>query len=580
MVSLTSLVFGVAGIFFSARCASGKGFLRDEHSSFTVQMLDRDLQTAMEEVMGCGSRKASPEALERIKFAVQPMWNTMPKNTYGKLEWRSLRYVAHRYFMQKSSMLIRGMEPSLALSEETTGAAEILANTVPSHVNEMLGGDQSKQGYAIDDGVALLAALEQLVFDSEAHLLEDVYTTLRVSNQRHLSRKHMRRLLEGYMVHWMLGEDKDSIRILMQNRSLLEAGFPHWQDLKGFVDGRIRLMDFQRAKSLSPGVGRSMMDASFSFDDAHTVIGGITSSFQAYWESECVTMKQQLVEMDKSGTGRVKLSDFYGTGMDEDWRFGESEAYLRELGVLDESSPWLGKQVVIPNYLLAASNCIVSTPHYLICCQNECETLLREIEDGIGEPMANPADILRIVNNLTSSGMEDSPVVEGGLSEQLHKVAQSHGGKVPLHGRLFAQWMHYAYPRECPFPHKTGTFSKAHTLTPEKYGDNYIASAESMVEVVTQAASLANETAGQEPPANKDEQWMSQWSLEEELFADYTHMKAPWEGHRWASYLAFVGFAGLAAFAAISGWSPQQKKTAYYGGGSSLSGMDSRPHMV
>jgi len=549
--------------------ASGKGFLHDEHSSFTVQMLDRDLQTAMQEVMGCGSRKASPDALARIERAVQPMWNTMPTNSYGNLEWRSLRYIAHRYFMQKSSMLIRGMEPSLALSEEQTGAAEILSKEVPEHVNGMLGGSQATVGYNLDDGVALLAALEQLVFDSESALLEQVYKTVRVDMKRRLSRKHMRRLLEGYMVHWMLGEDKESIRILMQNRTLLEAGFPHWHDLKGFIDGRIRLMDFQRAKQPKSGFGKSLLDASYSFDEAHTVIGGITQSFQSYWESECVTMKSQLVGMDRTGTGRVKLSDFYGTGMDADWRFGESESYLRELGVLDESSPWLGKQVVIPNYLLAASNCIVSTPHYLICCQNECEELLREVEEGIGAPMAHPQDVLRIVANLTSSSSEYAPQLDGSLQEQLHMVAQAHGGKVPLHGRLFSQWLHYAYPRECPFPHKTGTFSKAHTLTPEKFGESYIASTDDMVAVVTAAASLANET-NPDVSQDDDRQWMSQWSLEEELFADYTHMKAPWEGRRWGPFFLLASVAGVLVAAVMS-----RKKTSC--GSSPFS---ERPHLV
>ncbi len=51
-------------------------------------------------------------------------------------------------------------------------------------------------------------------------------------------------------------------------------------------------------------------------------------------------MKNSLVEMDEEGTGQVRLSDFYGTGLEKDWRFGESEEYLRQLGVLDESSPW------------------------------------------------------------------------------------------------------------------------------------------------------------------------------------------------------------------------------------------------
>merc|ERR1719497_67864 len=43
------------------------------------------------------------------------------------------------------------------------------------------------------------------------------------------------------------------------------------------------------------------------------------------------------------------------------------------------------------------------------------------------------------------------------LRSRLGEVAQHHGGQVPLHGRLFSQWLHHAYPRECPYPHKSGT---------------------------------------------------------------------------------------------------------------------------
>merc|ERR1719326_2582429 len=108
-------------------------------------------------------------------------------------------------------------------------------------------------------------------------------------------------------------------------------------------------------------------------------------------------MKDQLVAMDTHGTGRVPLSKFYGTGLDEDWRFGESEAYLRELGALDETSSWRGKQVIIPNYMQAASNCIVSTEHYTVCCINECEGILDEVEIAIGAPLATPAAILDVL---------------------------------------------------------------------------------------------------------------------------------------------------------------------------------------
>merc|ERR1719258_194298 len=97
-------------------------------------------------------------------------------------------------------------------------------------------------------------------------------------------------------------------------------------------------------------------------------------------------MKDALVRMDTHHTGRVPLSKFYNFSINNDWRFGESEAYLRELGALDETSSWLGPQVIIPNYLQATSNCIVSTSHYLVCCVAECEVLLGEIESVIKAP--------------------------------------------------------------------------------------------------------------------------------------------------------------------------------------------------
>merc|ERR1719253_2017775 len=115
--------------------------------------------------------------------------------------------------------------------------------------------------------------------------------------------------------------------------------------------------------------------------------------------------------MDKHATGRVPLSKFYNTAINTDWRFGESEAYLRELGALDESSKWMGPQVIIPNYLQATSNCIVSTSHYLICCVNECEVLLGEIERAIDAPTATPQRILEVVRGMTEQTTldEDEP---------------------------------------------------------------------------------------------------------------------------------------------------------------------------
>merc|ERR1719265_3074455 len=142
-------------------------------------------------------------------------------------------------------------------------------------------------------------------------------------------------------------------------------------------------MDFARWRRAEPR-GPGVLKISYSFDDAQKVLGSITRTFATFYESECQEMRENLLGLDVAGTGRIPLSKFYHAGINKDTRFAESEAYLRELGALDESSQWAGKQVIIPNYLLAASNCHLSTPHYLVCCINRCEGILSEIEMAVG----------------------------------------------------------------------------------------------------------------------------------------------------------------------------------------------------
>jgi len=305
---------------------------------------------------------------------------------------------------------------------------------------------------------------------------------------------------------------------------LIPQALPHWEQIKSFASGVLRTMEFEQQRNPSFGHARAAFAEGYDFSDIHKAVASITNTFASYWETECQTIKQSLIELDKTGTGRIPLSEFYGANADGEWRFGESEGYLRELGALDESSAWRGKQVIIPNYLLGASNCIVTNPHYLVCCVNECETVLDDIESAVGGPMATPAEVLGLVSSMTNFE-DDKPAIDKALQNQLQRVAEAHGGKIPLHGRLFAQWLHYVFPRECPFPHRAGSFT---SLTPAEYGNDYIASSD---EVETHAAKRGDTDISEAKHMAVEQEWMTQWNEEEELHADYDlHMRAPWEG--------------------------------------------------
>merc|ERR1719157_39189 len=97
------------------------------------------------------------------------------------------------------------------------------------------------------------------------------------------------------------------------------------------------------------------------------------------------------------------------------------------------------------------------------------------------------------------------------LVTRLDEIATHHGGLVPLHGRLFAQWLHHAYPRECPYPHLSGT------TRPQTTSDYFAQSKERPVftkdEMVTVVEAARQDEAGVEA---SDE--CTQWTHHEELY--------------------------------------------------------------
>jgi len=136
------------------------------------------------------------------------------------------------------------------------------------------------------------------------------------------------------------------------------------------------------------------------------------------------------------------------------FRFSESQDYLRSIGGLDESDPSL-PQLLISNYLLGPANCYRSTAFHTFCCLNDCDAVLTEVERVVGGSFAKPDVLIPLVGNLTTSSMDEPQPLSTSLVERLSSVAAHHKGKVPLHGRLFAQWLHFAFPHECPYPHVT-----------------------------------------------------------------------------------------------------------------------------
>merc|ERR1719235_1063508 len=264
-----------------------------------------------------------------------------------------------------------------------------------------------------------------------------------------MNRTEMMEALSSYLITNMFGGTTDKEQHLF-NKKYINLRYPHWDTTFLFLIDVAGSYSFERRTSANPFVE----EQKFFFHDLIRMGERVSEEFGPWSDHECHDMKELLMSRDQHGNGRVKLADFYRKSKDGAWQFTEQSEYLRQLGALDESSSSMGPQVLIPNYIAGMSNCITSAPYYSICCLNECDQIYQNLEALIPAPSASPAAIIKAVENMPQGAAISAP-----LRTKLDEVATVHNGNVPLHGRLVAQWLHFAFPNECPYPHEVGTIS-------------------------------------------------------------------------------------------------------------------------
>lgn len=483
--------------------ANSEGFL-------SAESVESKLQEAIGIALGIAANR-QPD----IAKALMPTFAVLPKNAHGRIERPMLRYALHRYFSRQYSLNVRGLEPTQNMIQATAliTAEGIFRDRVPSFIEGVLEGRFFKKGFALEDAAAIAGVLEELVLDVPSKAFEQA-----PKRRRSLTRSELEALLDGYLLQWMIGDDADAQEL---TEAPPEESIPQWQAVTDFARGEIdRLVHKRRWE----GYGNAFRSNSFTLADFQVIVKSITSGFGMWWEQECQAIKKNLISMDSKNAGHVPLSDFYHKSVNGEWRFSESEEYLRELGALDESSRIAGPQVLIPNYLLGASNCIVTSTYYHVCCVNECEMLLGEVEQAVKGPVARPDHVFLAVMNVTEE--YDRSRFSGYLQSQLNRIAEAHKGMVPLHGRLFGQWMHRAFPQECPFPHRAGSIQ---SRAPLEFGDKYMVTPTEIKKHATAAkerhANLAAK-ASYTPDPSPSDFWDSDLEVnDEELLTDYAEFR-------------------------------------------------------
>jgi len=390
------------------------------------------------------------------------------------------------------------------------------------------------------------ATLEHLIHDESVERLEKAYAVTRHDTNSSMTLEQASEITYAFMKLFILG---DEIGATTSNSRMSQI-YPGWKDTKDFAKDILKdtMNEERREGSRDPW-------SNLDFNVITKSVEEISEQYGRFQDGECRAMKNDLIELGDRNIGRVPLSEFYKPALEgKSWQFMESVEYLRSLGALDETDPNL-PSVIVPNYVGSQSNCVVSTSYYSVCCIDECEGLTSQLEKEFASPEADPKEVLSVVAGLSSSTVTGPRDLSAPLIRRLEDIAEGHHGTVPLHGRLFAQWMHHAFPRECPFPHVAGT------TNPQAASD--------WIEQAGTARATKSEmqkiTAAWQAAGPVEDEELTHWTHEEELLVPRAAPRAAasslWGGLRNVMFVSALVAVGVRSVSTTG-----KASTTLYGG--------------
>uniref|UniRef100_A0A7S2Q360 Uncharacterized protein n=1 Tax=Zooxanthella nutricula TaxID=1333877 RepID=A0A7S2Q360_9DINO len=319
---------------------------------------------------------------------------------------------------------------------------------------DLFDGRADARGFSLEDVASLASVVEGFVtFESLEHL--DAARELNHFTGAVLFSPQAQVLLTTMM---LLFSSPGHNFTTVQERGLLHQAIsqvrtstqptPSFWDIAGDA---LRNFRFARRHGASPFGSRD----GFSATELFAIGPRIVEEHGKTRQQSCTLMKEELMSRDPYGTGLVPLAKFYepmAGPARHTFSYVETIEHLRAVGALDETSA-RQPQVRIANYILGPANCLTQSPTMSLCCMSECEPLVREIEDRVKAPTATAEQLISVVSNLSSPSVDAPRRIPPSLTERLRSMATQRSGKVPLHGRMFAEWLHVAFPHECPFPH-------------------------------------------------------------------------------------------------------------------------------
>jgi len=195
MVSQKAIVLLVGALVSTA---SAHEFLAAQRrvSSASVRV---ELNGVLDEVLGQGHGVADARLI-KIHKTLDPLFRSLPKNSQGSVSVPIMRYAVRRYFSQEHAWILKGFEPHAELVNASESSEDIIQGKLPTYIRSVLEEKFAHDGFALDDVVAMVAAMERLAFDEVVRAVEVSFWLNEKSVMDALSHAEMMEVLSSYLI--------------------------------------------------------------------------------------------------------------------------------------------------------------------------------------------------------------------------------------------------------------------------------------------------------------------------------------------------------------------------------------------
>merc|ERR1719197_2470743 len=337
--------------------------------------------------------------LSNLELQLQPMFAALPKTSRGLLTHSAARYALHRVGSDRHGWTIRGLEANMDnFNTSSLVTSGVLRELLPEHIESIFVKHIGKEGFNLQNLALLAATIDHLIREDQKAVLRKACELLDLSTVDAMGEEDLRTIIQLYMAMFLRPNLTPSMKVL---KGMRNGGYPGWTETTLLLDDEREAFAFNEKERANPFKAREN-----NLQVAMRVVEQVADHFPHHqsWP-ECQEVKEDLLTYERGDTGRVRLVDFYRASLASRFFFIETADYLRAVGALDESDAMRPK-VIVPNYVLAKSNCLAKTNYYSVCCFNECEALYGHLEQHVASPAADAKQISTLVANMSSSTVQ------------------------------------------------------------------------------------------------------------------------------------------------------------------------------